>query len=161
MPKGVYSRSSASDRFNRMVEMTDGCHLWKGPLSSSGYANFWFEGRYVGAHVYAWIRVHGPIEPGVVIRHGPCHTRHCVNVEHLTIGTKADNNRDRERDGTQTYGSSHHSSVLTEEQVMKAKELHSLGVTWVRIAADLGVKPGTIRDAATHRRGVWRRALSG
>jgi len=155
MPKGIYERRLTDERFETVIDRSGECHLWTGALASGGYANFWFEGKYIGAHVYAWTRVHGPLEKGQIVRHGPCHTRNCVRIEHLAVGTKGDNNRDRERDGTQTRGSAHHSSVLTEEQVLGAQRLHALGVPWTRIARDLGVKDGTIRDAATHRRGIW------
>ena len=30
-----------------------------------------------------------------------------------------------------------------------------MGVPWTRIARDLGIKPNTIREAATHRKGIW------
>jgi hypothetical protein len=154
MPKGIYDRKSANERFDSMIETVDDCYLWTGPLSSTGYANFWFEGRYIGAHVFAWMRVHGPV-PGQVVRHGPCRTRHCVRVEHLAVGTKGDNNRDRTRDGTQARGSACPHSVLTEDQVAEARRLHAIGVPWARIARDFGVKPGTLYAAGTKRDGRW------
>lgn len=155
MPSGIYERRSADERFDTVIDRSRDCHLWTGALASTGYANFWFEGKYIGAHVYAWIRAHGPLGKGQVVRHGPCHVRHCVRVEHLAVGTKGDNNRDRTRDGTQARGSAHHSSVLTEEQVLEGQRLHAMGVPWTRIARDLGIKPNTIREAATHRKGIW------
>ena len=212
MPKGIYERQAADLRFETMIDRSGDCHLWIGALASTGYANFWFEGKYIGAHVYAWIRVHGPLGKGQVVRHGPCHTRHCVRLDHLMVGTKGDNNRDRVRDGTQrhvltedqisqarvlrlsgarwtdiaqdlganasslrkaslrprgifghlndgTYIPVRPARALTDGQVLEAQRLHAIGVPWTRIARDLGVKPGTIRDAATHRRGVWKHVL--
>lgn len=155
MPKGVYPRLAASDRFDAWIEHVDDHYLWTGALNGVGYANFWFEGRYIGAHVYAWMRLHGPLAPGEVLRH-LCRYRHCVNPEHLQAGTKGDNNRDRQRDGTQTRGSAHHSSKITEDQVREAKRLRDLGVTWARIGRDFSIDAGTIADAVRHRHGVWR-----
>lgn len=160
MPKGVYSRSLTPDeRFDQRIVRSGECYVWNGPVASSGYGNFWFEGKYIGAHVYAWIRSHGPMKPGEAVRHGPCHNKLCCREDHLTIGTKGDNNRDRQRDGTQTRGSAHHSSVLTEEQVLEAKRLHAIGVPWARIARDFGVNAETIRSAALHRHNTWRHLL--
>ena len=69
MPIGVYPRKSADERFDHMVDRSGECHLWTGPLASTGYANFWLDRRYIGAHVYAWMRVHGPLPDGQVMRH--------------------------------------------------------------------------------------------
>ncbi len=156
MPKGVYHRSLTPDqRFDRRIAQSGDCRVWTGPVASSGYGNFWFEGKYIGAHVYAWIRGHGPLKPGEAVRHGPCHNRLCCREDHLTTGTKGDNNRDRQRDGTQTRGSAHHSSVLTEELILEAQRRRALGVPFARIARDLGVNASTLYDAVTHRKGSW------
>ena len=152
MTSGVYPRLGPDERFDRQVDRSGECHLWLNALNNEGYANFWFEGKYIGAHVYAWIRVNGPLAPGQVVRHGPCHTRHCVRIEHLVSGTKGDNNRDRQRDGTQARGSKHHSAVLTEEQVLEGRRLHAIGVPVARIARDFGVNAETLRDAITARK---------
>lgn len=162
MPKGVYPRGrSAEERFEARVDRSGDCHLWTGALNSDGYANFWFEGRYIGAHVYAYQRAHGPLPGGQVVRHSHAGNRHCVRLEHLLSGTKGDNNRDRQRDGTQTRGSSHHSAVLTERDVVVAARLHRLGVSWANIGRRIGKKPMTIRDAVTHRKGSWKHVSTG
>lgn len=154
MPKGVYARKPADERFDAQVGRPGEHHLWIGSIGSEGYGAFWLDGRYVGAHVYAWTRVHGPLAPGQVVRH-QCRERLCVRLDHLETGTKADNNRDRQRDGTQTRGSAHHSSKLTEEQVEEAQALRALGLPWPRIGALLGVPANRIREAATHHNGTW------
>ena len=155
MPKGIYPRLPIDERFDRRVDRSGECHLWTGPLASTGYPNFWVDGRYLGAHVYAWTRSHGKPETGSVVRHR-CRNRHCVNPAHLDIGSRRDNNRDRQRDGTQTRGSAHHTAVLTEEIVLEAMRLHRVGVPIARIARDLGYNTSTISDAVHHRHGVWR-----
>lgn len=156
MPKGVYPRKRTTpERFEAQIDRSGECHLWTGALNSDGYANFWIDRHYIGAHVYAWMQAHASPKPGLVIRHS-CRNRHCVNPEHLQIGTKGDNNRDRARDGTQTRGSHHHSSVLTERDVVVVNRLRRLGVSWANIGRRLGKNPETIRDAVTHRHGVWR-----
>jgi hypothetical protein len=149
MPIGVYPRSrTANERFDSMVDRTGECHLWTRAIKPDGYANFWFEGRYIGAQVYAWIRIHGPVAKGIAIRH-KCRNRHCVRIEHLEPGTLGDNNRDRLRDGTQRY-------VLTPDQVREAVRLRGLGYRWKQIAEILEVNVNTIFYAATHQRGHWR-----
>lgn len=48
----------------------------------------------VGAHVMAYVTEHGPVPPGMVVRHFVCDNPPCVNPEHLRLGTVGDNNRD-------------------------------------------------------------------
>lgn len=50
-------------------------------------------GRQVYAHRYAWVLANGPIAPGLVVCH-TCDNPPCINVDHLFIGTQADNVRD-------------------------------------------------------------------
>jgi hypothetical protein len=50
------------------------------------------------AHRVAWEKVHGPIPQGMQVLHR-CDTPLCVNVEHLFLGTNADNQRDKASKG--------------------------------------------------------------
>ena len=45
-------------------------------------------------HRYAWERVNGPIPTGKLIDH-ICHNRACVDVAHLRIANKSQNNMNR------------------------------------------------------------------
>lgn len=45
------------------------------------------------AHRAAWESAHGPISSGLVVRH-TCDNPRCINLEHLLLGTVADNQRD-------------------------------------------------------------------
>jgi hypothetical protein len=59
------------------------------------------EGRLYGtrrAHRVAWIKAHGPIPTGLVVRH-ICDNPPCVNVDHLVLGTDADNIHDMHERG--------------------------------------------------------------
>ncbi len=49
--------------------------------------------RSLLAHRVAWAAAHGPIPPGLWVLHH-CDNPRCVNVDHLFLGTVADNNRD-------------------------------------------------------------------
>lgn len=70
------------------------CILWAGTRNPDGYGK---RGDNY-AHRLAWEAAFGPIPPGLCVLHR-CDVRPCVNPEHLFLGTKGDNARDREAKG--------------------------------------------------------------
>ena len=72
-----------------------GCLLWTGStVGTLGYGKFWWNGREERAHRVAWLLAGREIPAGMQILH-TCDVAGCVNIEHLIIGTDADNHRDR------------------------------------------------------------------
>jgi hypothetical protein len=88
-------------RFEKKFVKTSGCWLWQGDKwarPEHGYGRIWLNGRRVKAHRVAWELYVGPIPPGQHVLH-KCDVRLCVNPEHLFLGTKIDNNTDRDQKG--------------------------------------------------------------
>lgn len=67
-----------------------GCLIWTGAKTRSGYGNIWAHGRNQAAHRFAWVQEKGEIPEGLFLDH-ICHTRACVNTEHLRLATNAQN----------------------------------------------------------------------
>lgn len=69
-----------------------GCILYDGKIDVGGYG-YWYEvSTKILAHRRAWEEVHGPIPSDMTIDHLCC-VRHCHNVDHLEVVTRAENSR--------------------------------------------------------------------
>ena len=69
------------------------CHEWTRAITSSGYGTRRIGKRQVYAHRYAWEQAHGPIPAGACVCHR-CDNPKCIRLDHLFLGTRADNSRD-------------------------------------------------------------------
>lgn len=65
---------------------------------SSRYPYIGVDGKVFREHRYVWTLTHGQIPAGLVVCH-TCDNPRCVNVEHLFLGTQADNLRDMDAKG--------------------------------------------------------------
>lgn len=97
--------STAKEKFDSMFKIdASGCWLWAGSLvPGHGYGSFNFKGSEQGAHRASYILHRGVIPEGLFVLH-KCDVKHCVNPEHLFLGTLRDNAEDRNRKGRQAKG---------------------------------------------------------
>ena len=93
-------------------DTSDGCWLWMGSKSPSGYGMF-HRKPFVSAHRFAWITIYGIIPDGMNVLH-QCDNPACVRPEHLFLGTQGDNVRDMMRKGRWT---SYHGRVYPNARV--------------------------------------------
>ena len=129
----------------------NGCHLWTAYTMPKGYGKFWYMGRKVYAHRYAAGMVDWP--PEIQTRH-LCNVPACVNPEHLTFGSNADNVRDMVEADRHAKGVDHGSAKLTEEQVIEIRRRYAAGgVTQQALGEEYGVDRSLI--SRTVRRERW------
>lgn len=74
--------SPPHERFWFYVYRGDGCWLWRGALTGSGYGLFFNGRRSVGAHRFSYELHNGAIPDGLHLDH-LCRTPACVNPAHL------------------------------------------------------------------------------
>ena len=74
--------------------------------STKGYGFRSLNGRQMRAHRAAWIEAHGPIPDGMMVLHR-CDNPGCVRVEHLFLGTAADNTADMITKGRMPWSATH------------------------------------------------------
>lgn len=131
-------------RFNAKVQKTDTCWLWAAATNSVGYGQLRVEGKALYAHRMSYLMHKGPIPTGQILRH-TCDIPHCVNPEHLIVGTHKDNTedaRDRNRFGAQRKAGN---SKLTWEAVREIRKLLKAGThTKAAIGALFGVSAKTV-----------------
>ena len=114
-------------------------------MRGKGYGGFWLtipKPRIVGAHQAAWMFSYGPIPKGQCVLHR-CDVRSCVNPLHLFLGTKTDNNKDRDLKGRQARGERNGKSKITEDLVREIRAMHvPHKFSSRRIARSLGLSFG-------------------
>jgi hypothetical protein len=142
------ARKRIAERF--CVDDATGCHIWTGPAGGRPpRARFVLRQQSNYAYRVVWVIEKGPIPRGLFVCHR-CDNPLCVNVEHLFLGTHADNMRDMASKGrtrTPIYESraEHPSAKYPEELVATALAARASGSTYVDIGRDLGVDPTTVR----------------
>ena len=123
--------------FWRRVEASDaGCWLWVGAINRGGYGRFSQNARQRRAHRVAWEALVGPVPADQVLRH-KCDTPHCVNVEHLELGTHKDNAQDCSRRG-RAHGTGRGVNRLNAELVRRMRALAAEGIDRGAIASEIG-----------------------
>lgn len=102
-----------------MPEPNSGCSLWLRSVDKDGYGWAHWSGRTRRAHILAWEGSSGPAPSGLCVCH-KCDNPSCVNVDHLWLGTNADNVRDRDDKGRHNFsrGEEQYVSRLTETDVL-------------------------------------------
>jgi len=155
-------RTSTRTRFERFVEPepTSGCLLWIGRTTKDGYGEFKIGGRYVRAHRFAWELEHGTIQAGSHALHR-CDNRPCVRVDHLYLGSNADNVRDRVLRGRtqRIFGEKKPAAKLTDDDVRTIRVRYAEGGVGLRpLAAVFGVTYHLIQLIVKRR--AWRHVLA-
>lgn len=142
-------------RFREFVRVApSGCHEWQGGKLTNGYGSFRYENKSWPAHRWLWVYTHGPIEPGLLVRH-KCDNPKCTNLEHLELGTTAQNSSDMVERKRSLFGERNNDAKLTEVQAREIKSLvseHRGG--YAQIAARYGVTPGAVSHIANGR--TWK-----
>jgi hypothetical protein len=142
-PKKEARLRSAEELAERAIpEPNSGCWLWLGSINSKGYAIVWVEGKHRRAARLMWALAHGDIPAGLEVCHS-CDNRLCINPDHLSVATHAENVRqvsERKR-WPDRRGEKHHMRLLTVDQV---RAIRADSRRHVDIAADYGVSKSTI-----------------
>lgn len=150
--------SDLEERFWSKVSIKDddeSCWAWFGSRHPEGYGHVrWTnpltdKNEIIGAHRVSFFLANGCLPE--VARH-TCDNPPCVRPSHLLDGTHADNMRDRHERGrykviAPKFGEDNHRSVITEEDVIKARQMARDGMTHFAVAEALDKPRSAIKQA--------------
>lgn len=75
-----------------------GCWHWVGAVNAYGYGVFWYLGRTVLAHRFAYQALYGDLSADHVLMHA-CDNPRCVRPDHLRAGSQVENLADMRAKG--------------------------------------------------------------
>jgi hypothetical protein len=138
----------------RIVIDDNGCWLFQGYLmrnkTGMGYGWVYFQGKNMGAHRASWIFHNGEIPDKLFVCH-KCDVPHCLNPEHLFLGTARDNVFDMINKGRKApsafigrNGEKHSQAKLNVAQVIEIKKMLNKKVSFSKIGSLYNVSKSTI-----------------
>jgi hypothetical protein len=142
---------SADDHRWDLVRKQGECWVWLGRKRKRGYGAI---GRRA-AHRVSYEAHCGPIPDGMCVCHR-CDNPSCVRPDHLFIGTRTENIKDRDQKGRAAKGEQHGMAKMTAADVMALREeaARSGRVAAYDLAASRGIKKIAAADAISGR--TWK-----
>ncbi len=136
------------ERFKRCIgpKNENGCILWNAGGTAAGYGTLHSDDckKTIYAHRYAWERINGPIPEGLDILHS-CDNPGCINPDHLTPGTHAQNMADSVSRDRHARGERNGHAKLSDKEILEIRTLYAEGKLFQKeIAAKFGIDQGHV-----------------
>jgi transposase len=141
------------DRVNTQLQyLENGCIVFTGHKNGDGYGRITKDGKLVYVHREVWKKHNPDKEITGVIMHS-CDNPACVNPDHLSHGTQADNVADMVAKGRRVVvqGSKQSDAKLNESQIPEIRKLILSGMAYEKIGDMFGVTHAAIRAIAVGR----------
>lgn len=138
-------------RFWRFVKpQPNGCWLWCGAITSSGYGSIRVNGASVSAHVFSYVTFIGAIPHADLKVCHTCDNKRCVCPSHFYLGTHSENIKDAYKTGVRRKCKA--PVRLTSEIADKVRTMEG---TQAEIARAFGVSEPLVRAIKSGK--VWDR----
>ena len=135
-----------AERFmGHVAKSESGCWLWTAYRMKNGYGNFRTPSRHELAHRASYRMFKGELVDGLDVMHS-CDNPGCVNPDHLSLGTRAENMADAKGKGRSARGGRHGMSKLTE---FDARIIIAAAEPQAKLAALFGVSQTAISNIRT------------
>ena len=130
------------------VKSESECWEWTRGTTSDGYGVFHFGNSSIRTHRFSFQQHFGQIREHDCVCH-TCDNPKCVNPSHLWVGTRADNNADKEAKQRgvhpdQSNGEGNTNASITTPEVIAIKVMARKGMPQARIAAFIGVSNAAV-----------------
>lgn len=111
-----------AEKFWKRVDKSSptGCWVWQGYCQKFGHG--WLGSRFGLAHRFAWSLLRGPLDAKACLLHH-CDNPPCVNPEHLYVGDRQDNMRDKVARNRIQKGQDSPKARLTDADVLEIRRL--------------------------------------
>ena len=144
---------------NKQIDFLTQCHNFLGFKTRQGYGKIKYKGKPYLAHRLFWILNKGELQENKCVLHH-CDNPSCFNLDHLFVGTNADNVADKVAKNRQyrpLKGKDHLRPMakLTEDQVMEIKSLLKRGYSQADIHRDFKVSRQMISDIFLKKTWSW------
>ena len=143
----MYSQDIIDRFFKKVEKLETGLKCWEWTAClNHGYGRPTIEGEQIYAHRFSF-QYHNNrlINEGMSILHS-CDNPKCVNPDHLSEGTHADNMADMKNKGRQHRGEASPMSMLTNDIVLEIRAKYAKGDTTHRkLAEEYGISHTTVR----------------
>lgn len=136
--------SKVLERFWRLVTKTETCWRWMGYRNKFGHGRIGVGHELFMAHRFSWCIHNGEIPAKMCVLHH-CDNPECVNPSHLFLGTRADNNSDRDAKGRGAKGEKMNRGVLTVEKVKEIKRRLANNESHAHIATSLSISTRNVK----------------
>ncbi len=150
----IFTEEQTIKLYQRLLEKRlineNGCWEWTGARGRHGYGNISFYGKTYKVHRLAFAIYQS--DPGTLAVCHKCDYPPCFNPGHLFKGTLKDNQADSKLKGRmrhgRVYGNSHGRAILTDEIVLKIRDLYRSRIATVEsLAKQYKVSCGCIDKA--------------
>lgn len=121
------------------------CINFTGNKCRFGYGTLRFRGIDMKTHRAVWECHNGKIPEDKIIRH-KCDNPSCCNIDHLAIGSHAENSKDMTDRNRQAYGVKNGSAKLNDDLVREIRILRDLGMGLSELGRQYGVTPTAIQS---------------
>lgn len=147
------------ERFWSKVKKTETCWLWTDRLAK-GYGRIGLSrtSQMKQAHVFSWELHFGPITGDRCVLH-KCDVKNCVRPDHLFLGTRIDNWKDRDAKGRTAKGEQIGNSKFTAEIVASVRASYASGIKQSVLADQFGISRQHIHQIVHNSR--WKHLVVG
>lgn len=154
----VWSNNDLKRFWNKVINQGNNCWSWKAS-KEAGYGRMLFDGKLQLAHRISYQIHYGPLDDDICVLH-TCDNRECTNPNHLFLGTRLDNNRDRQRKGRSSggknggapMGTRNGMAKLSESDVRMIKQLLQQRINRKLLAERFSISISTIDHIATNKK---------